>query len=171
MPASLEKMPRAMPKRIAPQTEMCIRDRICKVHADIENGLPIRLFKSDNPQYGDGESFRDFVYVKDCVEVLYWLLQHPGANGILNIGSGKARTWNDLAHAVYAAMELPPKIDYFDMPENLKGKYQYFTESEMGWLQKYGCDVKFHTLEEGTADYVRNYLMKDCLLYTSGSKR
>ena len=134
---------------------------ICKVYADIEKGLPIRLFKSDNPQYGDGESFRDFVYVKDCVEVLYWLLQHPEANGILNIGSGKARTWNDLAHAVYAAMKLPPKIEYFDMPENLKGKYQYFTEAEMGWLQKYGCDVKFHTLEEGTTDYVRNYLMKD----------
>ncbi len=134
---------------------------ISKVYFDVKKGLPIRLFKSNHTQYGDGESFRDFVYVKDCVDVLYWLLAHPDVNGILNIGSGKARTWNDLAHAVYAAMDLPPRIEYFDMPESLKGKYQYFTEAEMGWLQKYGCDVKFHTLEEGAADYICNYLMKE----------
>ena len=134
---------------------------ICKVFADIRKGLPIRLFKSDNPQYGDGESFRDFVYVKDCVNVLYWLLEHPEVNGILNIGSGRARTWNDLAHAVYAAMDMPPVIEYFDLPENLRGKYQYFTQAEMGWLEKAGCDVTFHSLEEGVADYVRNYMMKD----------
>ena len=134
---------------------------ICKVFADIKKGLPIRLFKSDNPQYGDGESFRDFVYVKDCVNVLFWLLEHPDVNGILNIGSGKARSWNDLAHAVYAAMELPPKIEYFDMPETLKGKYQYFTQADMSWLERHGCDVPFHSLEEGAADYIRNYLMQD----------
>ena len=134
---------------------------ICKVFADIRKGLPIRLFKSDNPQYGDGESFRDFVYVKDCVNVLYWLLEHPDVNGILNIGSGRARTWNDLAHAVYAAMDMPPVIEYFDMPESLRGKYQYFTQAEMGWLEKAGCDVAFHSLEDGVADYVRNYMMKD----------
>lgn len=72
---------------------------LAKVFGDIVKGLPIRLFKSDRPEYGDGESTRDFVYVKDCVNVLYWLLQNPQANGVLNIGSGKARTWNDLARA------------------------------------------------------------------------
>lgn len=134
---------------------------ICKVFADIRNGLPIRLFKSDHPDYGDGESMRDFVYVKDCVNVLYWLLQNPQANGILNIGSGKARSWNDLAHAVFAAMDVPPKIEYFDMPDALKGKYQYFTQADMDWLDRMHCDVPFHSLEEGVADYVRNYMMKD----------
>ena len=134
---------------------------ICKVYADIQNGLHIRLFKSDHPDYGDGESMRDFVYVKDCVNVLWWLLQHPEVNGIFNIGSGKARSWNDLAHAVYAAMEKTPVIEYFEMPAQLKGKYQYFTEAEMSWKDKMGCDIRFHTLEEGVADYIRNYLMKD----------
>ncbi|MBS7328031.1 MAG: ADP-glyceromanno-heptose 6-epimerase [Oxalobacter sp.] len=138
-----------------------MRSVICKVFADIRNGLPIRLFKSDHPDYGDGESLRDFVYVKDCVNVLWWLLEHPDVNGILNIGSGKARSWNDLAKAVYAAMELPVNIEYFEMPASLKGKYQYFTEAVMDWKAKAGCDVQFHSLEEGVADYVRNYMMQD----------
>lgn len=133
---------------------------ICKVYADIQKGLPIRLFKSDHPDYGDGESKRDFVYVKDCVNVLWWLLKHPEVNGILNIGSGKARSWNDLAYAVYAALEKPPVIEYFEMPKQLKGKYQYFTEAEMGWKEKVGYNIPFHTLEQGVADYIRNYLMK-----------
>ena len=133
---------------------------ICKVYADIQQGLPIRLFKSDHPDYGDGESKRDFVYVKDCVNVLWWLLKHPEVNGILNIGSGKARSWNDLAYAVYAALEKPPVIEYFEMPKQLKGKYQYFTEAEMGWKEKVGYNIPFYTLEQGVADYIRNYLMK-----------
>ena len=134
---------------------------IAKVFGDIMKGLPIRLFKSDRPEYGDGESTRDFVYVKDCVNVLYWLLQNPQANGVLNIGSGKARTWNDLARAVYAAMGKDPVIEYFEMPEALKGKYQYFTQADMGWLKRLECDVPFHSLEEGVADYVKNYMMQD----------
>lgn len=83
------------------------------------------------------------------------------ANGILNIGSGKARTWNDLARAVYAAMGKDPVIEYFEMPDALKGKYQYFTQADMGWLDRLKCDVPFHSLEEGVADYVKNYMMQD----------
>lgn len=103
---------------------------------------------------------RDFVYVKDCVNVLFWLLEHPEACGVFNIGSGKARTWNDLANAVYAALGRTPDINYIDMPAGLKGRYQYFTEAEMSWLERLGCDVAFHSLEEGISDYICNYLQK-----------
>ena len=86
-------------------------------------------------------------------------MEHPEANGILNIGSGKARTWNDLANAVYAAMDKIPDINYIDMPATLKGRYQYYTQAEMSWLERLGCDVSFHTLEDGVSDYIKNYLM------------
>ncbi len=134
---------------------------ICKVFADIRNGLPVRLFRSDRPDYGDGEQMRDFVYVKDCVDVVCWLLDHPETNGILNIGSGKARTWNDLARAVYSAMGLPPQIEYIDMPAALKGRYQYYTQADMDWLSEQGYEAPFHSLEEGVADYVGRYLMQN----------
>lgn len=119
----------------------------------------ISLFKSYDKRYQDGEQLRDFVYVKDCAEVMWWLLENPQTHGIFNLGSGKARTWNALASAVAAALGQPLKIDYIDMPESLRGQYQYFTEASMQRLMATRCPVKFHSLEEGVADYVQKHLI------------
>ena len=103
---------------------------------------------------------RDFVYVKDCVDAMWWLLQNPAANGIFNLGTGKARTWNDLIHAVFAAMNIKPNIEYIEMPEGLRNQYQYFTQAEMGKLKTAGCPVNFSPLEDSVRDYVVNYLQQ-----------
>ena len=134
---------------------------VCRAVPQVKETGKIRLFRSDNPQYGDGESVRDFVYSKDCAALMRWFMETPSCNGIFNVGTGRARSWNDLAKAVFAAMARPVDLEYFDMPEHLKGKYQYFTEADMGWLEREHCPVKFHSLEEGVDDYVRNYLLKD----------
>jgi ADP-L-glycero-D-manno-heptose 6-epimerase len=103
---------------------------------------------------------RDFVYVKDCVDVMWWLLEHPEINGIFNLGTGKARTWNDLIQALFSAMEMKPMIEYFDMPPEIRDQYQYLTEAKMDKLRATGCPVTFHPLEEAVQDYVVNYLQK-----------
>lgn len=133
---------------------------VCKAFSEIKETDALHLFKSDRPEYPHGGQMRDFVYVKDCVNVLYWLLEHPEATGILNVGSGKARTWNDLASAIYTAMGYPLDIIYVAMPQNLKGRYQYFTEADMSWLDRLRCNLTFHSLEDGVNDYVQNYLQK-----------
>lgn len=120
----------------------------------------VKLFKSYLPQYPDGGQMRDFIYVKDCVNVLWWLLQNPAANGIFNLGTGRARTWNDLIHAVFTAMTVEPDIAYIEMPEELRNQYQYFTQAEMDKLRAAGCTVNFSTLEDAVWDYVVNYLQK-----------
>jgi ADP-L-glycero-D-manno-heptose 6-epimerase len=134
---------------------------VFKAFHQIRETGKVRLFKSHKPEYGDGGQKRDFVYVKDCVEVLWWLLSHPEANGIFNLGTGQARTWNDLIAAVYAALSLPPAIDYIEMPEALRGQYQYFTEAQMDKLRAAGCPVTFGPLEDAVGDYVKNHLLKD----------
>lgn len=135
-----------------------MRSVVCKAFFEIAGTGGMQLFKSDHPQYADGGQMRDFVYVKDCVELMFWLLSTPSAGGIFNVGTGRARTWNDLICAVFAAMDREPHITYIDMPENLKGKYQYFTQADMSWLQEKACPVSFTSLENGVADYVRHYL-------------
>lgn len=120
----------------------------------------VKLFKSYRPEYPDGGQRRDFVYVKDCVDVLWRLLNHREANGIFNLGTGVARSWNDLAGAVFAAMGLPVAIDYIEMPEGLRGQYQYFTEAKMDKLRDAGCLAGFGALEETVADYVQNHLLQ-----------
>lgn len=116
----------------------------------------IRLFKSVNPKYKDGEQLRDFVYVDDCSKIILWLLQKPSINGIINVGSGIARTWNDLASAVFKAMNKPEKIEYFDMPQNLLGQYQDYTKADMNKIKKLGYQNELTSLEDGVLRYVIN---------------
>ena len=138
-----------------------MRSVACKAYEEITATGRLRLFKSSSPDYADGGQMRDFVYVKDCVELMQWLLQNPQINGILNVGTGKAQSWNSLAHALFAAMGKTPQIDYVDMPEKLKGKYQNFTQADMSWMQKQRCPLTFASLEQGVADYVNNYLSQE----------
>jgi ADP-L-glycero-D-manno-heptose 6-epimerase len=135
-----------------------MKSLVCKAYYQIQKENVVRLFKSYKPEYGDGEQVRDFVYIKDCTEVLWWLLNHPAANGLFNLGTSKARSWNDLAKAIFAALELPPKIDYIEMPESIRDAYQYHTQASTEKLKAAGCPVVFHSLEESVQDYVRMYL-------------
>lgn len=130
-----------------------------KAFNTIQDTGSFSLFKSNHPDYKDGEQMRDFVYVKDCCEVMWWLLQHPGVNGLFNIGSGKARSWNDLLSAVFTAVAKPIRIAYVDMPESIKNQYQNFTEAPMAKLRAAGYTKPFYTLEEGVRDYVQNHLL------------
>ncbi len=120
----------------------------------------MKLFRSHNPEYKDGEQMRDFVYVKDVVDVCYFLMKHRKNSGIYNLGSGQARTFVDLTRAVFKAVNKPESIDFVDTPVDIRDKYQYFTEAKMDKLKKIGYPKAFHTLEEGTTDYVKNYLIK-----------
>lgn len=129
----------------------------------IETGK-IRLFKSHRGDYADGGQVRDFVYIKDTVDIMAWLLEHREVGGIFNLGTGKARSWNDLAKAVFDAMQKQVQIEYFDMPEIIRNAYQYHTEASMSKLQQAGCPIRFQTLEESVEDYVQNYLSKNAYL-------
>ncbi len=119
----------------------------------------LKLFKSNRKEFGDGEQKRDFVYIKDCVDVIMQLVNKRSANGIFNLGSGAARSWNDLAGAVFTALGKEKNIEYIDMPAALKGSYQYFTEANVAKLVSAGITLKKTSLEEGVRDYVTNYLL------------
>lgn len=124
----------------------------------IKNTGMMRLFRSHNPNYTDGGQMRDFVYVKDLVNVCYFLMHHRKNNGIYNLGSGTARKFIDLAKATFTSMGVPENIEFVDTPVDIRDKYQYFTEANMTKLKSIGYDTPFHTLEEGVKDYVQNYL-------------
>lgn len=119
----------------------------------------VKLFRSHNPNYTDGGQLRDFVYVKDLVDVLYFAYTQKIKNGIYNLGSGTARTFLDLAKATFKALDKEPRIDFIDTPIDIRDKYQYFTEAKMDKLREAGYTKPFHTLEEGVKDYVENYLV------------
>jgi ADP-L-glycero-D-manno-heptose 6-epimerase len=119
----------------------------------------MKLFRSHHPEFKDGEQMRDFIYVDDVVDVCFWLMHHRQNSGIYNLGSGKARTFNDLVAAVFQAMETPPKVEYIDTPEDIRDKYQYYTEASMDKLRSIGYPRPFYSLEEGVEDYVKNYLL------------
>ncbi|WP_207762590.1 ADP-glyceromanno-heptose 6-epimerase [Niveispirillum lacus] len=129
-----------------------------KNYATAVAGGRVRLFKSHRPDYADGGQLRDFVYVRDCVDVVLWLLDHPSTNGIFNVGSGQARSFADLMAALYRAVGREPAIDYIDMPETLRAKYQYFTQAELGRLRMAGYTAPMTVLEDGVTDYVEHYL-------------
>jgi len=125
----------------------------------------VKLFKSHKDGFRDGEQLRDFVYVKDVISVMGWMMDTMLAgrwtsakNGLYNLGTGKARTFNDLVKATFAGLDQKPSITYIDMPEDIRDKYQYFTEADMQKLKQAGYDKAFYSLEEGVNDYVRHYL-------------
>lgn len=131
-----------------------------KAFNTIKETSSFSLFKSHRPDYKDGEQKRDFVYVKDCCDIMWWLLNTPSVNGLFNVGSGRARSWNDLLNALFKAMQKPAQLSYIDMPVELRDQYQYFTEAPMQKLKVAGYTAPLHTLEEGVSDYVTNHLMK-----------
>ena len=130
----------------------------------IENGK-VRLFKSYKEGYKDGEQLRDFVYVKDICKVLMFMINNPQISGLFNLGTGKARSFYDLAISTYKAMGIEPKIEFVDMPENIRAKYQYYTQANMEKLRDIGYKEDFYSLEDGAKDYVQNYLMKGKEIY------
>jgi len=129
-----------------------------KAYDQILSTGKIRLFKSYRPEYNDGEQERDFIYVKDCMEVVMWLIDNHQVNGLFNLGTGKCRTWLDLANSVFSAMGGEPKIEFIEMPESIRDRYQYHTEAKMEKLNKAGYTKPFYSLEEGIKDYVTKYL-------------
>ena len=133
---------------------------ILHAHRQIKAGGGMKLFRSHNPNYTDGGQMRDFVYVKDVVQMCVWLMNTHPASGLYNVGSGKARTFYDLAKAIFAAMDVPADISFVDTPADIRDKYQYFTEADMGKLQAAGYDIPSYTLEEGVREYVRDFLEK-----------
>lgn len=118
----------------------------------------MKLFRSHNPEFKDGEQMRDFVYVKDVVDVCYFLMHHRKDSAIYNLGSGKARTFLDLVRATFNAMDKPESISFIDTPEDIRDKYQYFTEANMDKLKSIGYEQPFTSLEDGVKDYVQGYL-------------
>ncbi|WP_423146406.1 ADP-glyceromanno-heptose 6-epimerase [Rubrolithibacter danxiaensis] len=132
---------------------------IFHTYRQIKETGQMKLFKSHRPDFKDGEQMRDFVYVKDVVEVMYFLMHHRKDSGIYNLGSGKARTFLDLASNTFKALGLQPNIVFVPTPEDIRDKYQYFTEASMEKLHKIGYSKPFHSLEEGVEDYVKNYLV------------
>ena len=139
-----------------------MRSVVVKSFEQIQATGEVKLFKSYKPEYKDGEQMRDFIYVKDAGDVtLHFALQDAGApGGLFNCGTGKARTWLDLTRAVFAAMGREPKIEFIEMPKELQGKYQYFTEAKTGKLRAAGYTRPFTSLEDGVRDYVQGYLQK-----------
>lgn len=118
----------------------------------------MKLFRSHNPNYSDGGQLRDFIYVKDLIEVTFWLMINFPKNGLYNLGTGKAATFNQLAEAVFNALNLPIQIEYIDTPIDIRDKYQYFTEANMDKLKKAGYSNLFKSIDEGTEDYIKSYL-------------
>ena len=134
---------------------------IAHIFPQVKNDEETLLFKSYNPDYKDGEQLRDFVWVGDIVAVILWMLQNPHVNGIYNVGTGKARSFYDLAKATWAAMGKEPKIGFKDMPETLRDKYQYYTQADLTHLRNAGFIQPMTSLEEGVRQYVQNYLNKE----------
>lgn len=137
-----------------------MRSMVLKAYEQIKRDGKIRLFKSYNPNYKDGEQLRDFIYVNDAVDMTIFFLEHPDKNGIFNVGTGIPRSWNDLAKAVFSALGLNPNIEYIEMPEEIKNKYQYYTKAETAKIKSAGYKKDTLPLEDAIRDYVVNYLEK-----------
>jgi ADP-L-glycero-D-manno-heptose 6-epimerase len=136
-----------------------MRSVVDKAYDQINETGRVKLFKSENPLYKDGEQKRDFIYIKDAVEMTLFFLFNKDKNGIFNVGSGKARTWNALVKSIFNAIGKPINIDYVELPDHLKTKYQYFTEANISKIKKAGYTHSLFSLEDGVTDYVKNYLL------------
>jgi ADP-L-glycero-D-manno-heptose 6-epimerase len=140
------------------------KDRMISVvkvkHDEVADGGPVRLFRSDRPGLADGAQARDFIWVGDVVAVMLWLLDTPGVSGLFNVGTGQARTYRDLAHAVSAAAGRQTEIEFIDIPEALRGQYQSFTEASPARLRAAGYTAAFTSLEDGIRRYVQDYLQQ-----------
>jgi ADP-L-glycero-D-manno-heptose 6-epimerase len=130
----------------------------------IKESGSVRLFKSHNENYKDGEQLRDFIYVKDLLQLIFFLMKYRPDSGLYNVGTGQARSFYDLVSAVFAAMGKDKKIEFIDTPEDIRDKYQYFTEANMEKLREAGYTKAFTSLEEGVDDYVKNYLIPSLYL-------
>jgi len=138
-----------------------MRSVVHKAFEQIRDTGKVRLFKSRHKDYKDGEQKRDFVYIKDAVDMTLFFMDNKGKNGLYNVGSGKARTWNDLVTALFNAVGKPVNIEYIDLPDHLSDKYQYFTEANLDKIKKVGYTTQISSLEDGVTDYVKNYLVPD----------
>ena len=138
-----------------------MRSFILKAFEQINTTGKVRLFKSYKPEFKDGEQMRDFIYVKDAADMTLFFLDNPQINGLFNIGTGRARTWNALVKAVFAALDRQPSIEYVDMPESIRNQYQYFTQADITKLKHAGYTKEPTPLENAVKDYVQNYLKKN----------
>jgi len=138
-----------------------MRSVVAKAYAQIYESGRVRLFRSHHPDYPDGGQTRDFVFVGDCVDVMLWLYDHPEVSGLYNLGTGRGRTFRDLVEATFAALGRKPAIDYIDTPEEIRDRYQYFTEARMERLRAAGYDKPFTALEAGVGTYVTEFLATD----------
>ena len=133
---------------------------VCEKYTMAHRGEPVTLFKSYHGEYSDGGQLRDFVYVKDCVDVMLWLFDTPNVNGLFNVGTGQARSYTELAEALFSALHKEPKIEYIDMPKSVREHYQYFTQADITSLRSAGYVAPFTSLEDGVLDYVQNFLLQ-----------
>jgi ADP-L-glycero-D-manno-heptose 6-epimerase len=138
-----------------------MRSVVTKAYTGAAAGQPVSLFRSHHPDYPDGGQMRDFVYVKDCVDVMLWLMEHRYVSGLLNLGTGRAQTWLELMGALYGAVGHDLEVIWMDTPVELRDRYQYFTQAEMGRLRAAGYDRPFRSVEEGVADFVERHLATD----------
>jgi ADP-L-glycero-D-manno-heptose 6-epimerase len=138
-----------------------MRSVVHQAYSLVTNGKAVRLFKSERPDYADGGQLRDFIYVKDCCVVVRRLLEAPALSGVFNVGTGHARSFADLASAVFHALGLEPQIEYIDMPPGLRDKYQYFTEADITKLRATNLAPNFYSLESGVDDYVKTHLIHE----------
>ena len=138
-----------------------MRSVVSKAFAQIQETGGMTLFKSHHPDYEDGKQLRDFLYVKDAVRMTLFLAENEQANGLFNLGCGQARSWLDLAQAIFSALGKDPDVTFVDMPEAIRDKYQYFTQADVSKLRSAGYGDAFFSLEEAVSDYVGNYLLPD----------
>jgi len=143
-----------------------MRSVVIKAFEQIQKSGVVRLFKSYRDDYDDGEQKRDFLYVKDAVQMTLHFLDNPQLGGIFNVGSGRAQTWNDLGGSLFRAMEKPIQIEYIDMPVHLRDRYQYFTKADLKKIRESGWTKEMTSLEDAVADYVQNYLATGSYLET-----
>jgi ADP-L-glycero-D-manno-heptose 6-epimerase len=138
-----------------------MRSVIARNFPRVLRGDPLRLFRSHDARYSDGGQMRDFIYVRDCVDVVLWFLDNANISGLYNLGTGQARTWMDLANALYGALDRPANVQIVDMPAELQTKYQYFTQANMERLRESGYRRPFTSLENGVGEYVKKYLINE----------